>query len=1373
MEEEEEIDRVTGEFSEERSSVFSQLKPYCIELLELVQNPKKHPSSIPSLLHCLRSSPPHALYPFFDYVLFPLLLLLDVAVDCRSSQKEDSKENISTYDVPKVPQKVSDRVVEGVLQCLEELLTKCHLGSVDQMVVVLKKLTFAALLSPSEASEEFREGVIKCFKTLLLGLLPCSDQSCSCKQITGLPELMESGNLQALLTRPSKHDSRPGECLLVFLQSQTASAAVGHWLSLLLKVYIEAARGHQGSAKLRIEAFMTLRILVAKVGIADALAFFLPGVVSQFAKVLHVSKTMISGAGGSVEATNQAIRGLAEYIMIVLQDDANLSSLDSIRTGGFNSDIYESTNSFLEELRKLPIKAQRESESVAEDVNGEVIEALGQKSENIEKKRTSSGKEIGTLHVNRTREWIQKTSSHLNKLFCATLPNICVHPAKQVRKGLLVALQGLLSRCSHTLKESRLMLLECLCVLVVDVFEEVSSASQEFLVYLFSSSEKHHIEHEVAEIFSRLIAKLPTVVLGNEESLALSHAQKLLVVMYYSGPQFVMDHIQSPVTAARLLDVFAVCLSQNASFTGSLDKVMIPRRSSIGYLHSIAELKPGSLVTGNFQTIINATSSDISKATDFQVKDMRYQLETMQKKYELPRMPPWFVGSQKLYLALSGILRLVGSSLTADFRSEGHLMVITDIPLGYLRRLVSEVRVKEYSNQSWKYWCDRTGSGQLIRQASTAACILNEMIFGLSDHAVDIFTRMFQKSRMEKEEVHESHMGFDDQPHEHEISVINKSMWKISQNKSARSLLIDCIGKILHEYLSPEVWNLPIDHKSYLLQLDSEVGDISLHFFCDIAMLHQEIYIFLPKIFALCLGKDFASSGFLHSSLYLLLEKLICSNFQVRSSSDAVLHVLAAASGYPTVGQLVLANADYVIDSICRQLRHLDLNPHVPNVLAAMLSYIGVAHKVLPLLEEPMLSVSQELEILGRHQHPDLTLSFLKVILEIVKASKHEAYCLPTQAKAYLKHVESKISYMDKNSKADFGDASTPHHDTSFMKPEQWEKIMFELNDSKRYRRTVGSIAGSCLIAATPLLASVQQAACLLALDIVENGIATLAKVEEAYRCETETKEKIEEVIQSYFLYELKDTLDAAQDGTDDNRLLPAMNKIWPFLVICIQNRNPVAATKCLSLVSSVVQICGGDFFSRRFLTDGPHFWNLLSTSPFQKKPRLKDEKMPLLLPYRSTSVSLEDSVAEVTHLKVQVALLNMIADLSRNQRSASALDAVLKKVSGLVVGIACSGVVGLQDASVNALHGLASIDPDLIWLLLADVYYSKKKKDKPPPPTSDLQDLSQILPPPLSQKEFLYVQYGGQTYGFDIDFSSVETVYKKMQSLVFTNQMY
>lgn len=67
-----------------------------------------------------------------------------------------------------------------------------------------------------------------------------------------------------------------------------------------------------------------------------------------------------------------------------------------------------------------------------------------------------------------------------------------------------------------------------------------------------------------------------------------------------------------------------------------------------------------------------------------------------------------------------------------------------------------------------------------------------------------------------------------------------------------------------------------------------------------------------------------------------------------------------------------------------------------------------------------------------------------------------------------------------------------------------------------------------------------------------------LAKVEEAYRAETETKETIEEVIEYASLYQLKDYMNASDDGADENRLLPAINKIWPFCVACIRNRNPV-----------------------------------------------------------------------------------------------------------------------------------------------------------------------------------------------------------------------
>jgi len=76
------------------------------------------------------------------------------------------------------------------------------------------------------------------------------------------------------------------------------------------------------------------------------------------------------------------------------------------------------------------------------------------------------------------------------------------------------------------------------------------------------------------------------------------------------------------------------------------------------------------------------------------------------------------------------------------------------------------------------------------------------------------------------------------------------------------------------------------------------------------------------------------------------------------------------------------------------------------------------------------------------------------------------------------------------------------------------------------------------------------------------------AKVEAAYKNERQIKEAIEEALESLSLYHLKDTLVATEEGADENRLLPAANKIWPFLVTCIQNRNPVVSNPSLMFIS-------------------------------------------------------------------------------------------------------------------------------------------------------------------------------------------------------------
>jgi hypothetical protein len=77
---------------------------------------------------------------------------------------------------------------------------------------------------------------------------------------------------------------------------------------------------------------------------------------------------------------------------------------------------------------------------------------------------------------------------------------------------------------------------------------------------------------------------------------------------------------------------------------------------------------------------------------------------------------------------------------------------------------------------------------------------------------------------------------------------------------------------------------------------------------------------------------------------------------------------------------------------------------------------------------------------------------------------------------------------------------------------------------------------------------------------------------------------------------------------------------------------------------------------------------------PFQRKPNLKDERTFLQLPYRSTFIS--RGLCGRSNLKIQIVVLNMIANLSRNRRIASALEVFLKMYSSIVLGIACNDTV-------------------------------------------------------------------------------------------------
>lgn len=108
------------------------------------------------------------------------------------------------------------------------------------------------------------------------------------------------------------------------------------------------------------------------------------------------------------------------------------------------------------------------------------------------------------------------------------------------------------------------------------------------------------------------------------------------------------------MAAAQFFDNLALCLSQNSVFPGSLDKLLLERPSSVGYLRSITEMKATTFFENEKKTNVESNYHENPSSSK------------IQNEYDLPRMPPWFSSSnQKLYNALAGIIRLVSLSLIA------------------------------------------------------------------------------------------------------------------------------------------------------------------------------------------------------------------------------------------------------------------------------------------------------------------------------------------------------------------------------------------------------------------------------------------------------------------------------------------------------------------------------------------------------------------------------------------------------------------------------------------------------------------------------------------------------------------------------------
>lgn len=130
--------------------------------------------------------------------------------------------------------------------------------------------------------------------------------------------------------------------------------------------------------------------------------------------------------------------------------------------------------------------------------------------------------------------------------------------------------------------------------------------------------------------------------------------------------------------------------------------------------------------------------------------------------------------------------------------------------------------------------------------------------------------------------------------------------------------------------------------------------------------------------FALALGSDFCP--LLMTSLYPVLEKAGDATLLISQSALGTVRRLCTACSYASPRDLIINNADYLLNDVSLNLSRLGTHPHAPRVLAVMFAHSDAA--LLPLVADVVQDVLTALDL----NYEQRSLQFCSVLQSLVKA---------------------------------------------------------------------------------------------------------------------------------------------------------------------------------------------------------------------------------------------------------------------------------------------------------------------------------------------------------------------------------------------------
>ncbi|MCJ1282289.1 hypothetical protein MMC26_001612 [Xylographa opegraphella] len=399
--------------------------------------------------------------------------------------------------------------------------------------------------------------------------------------------------------------------------------------------------------------------------------------------------------------------------------------------------------------------------------------------------------------------------------------------------------------------------------------------------------------------------------------------------------------------------------------------------------------------------------------------------------------------------------------------------------------------------------------------------------------------------------------------------------------------------------------------------------------------------------------------------LYPILERIGSNNTLLREHAMTCLNIVYRSCGYASASDLIIQNADYLVNSVALKFNTFEISPQAPQVLTMMLKLCGP--RLVPYLDDVVESVFSALSRFhGYTRLAESLFGFLRTVVEVGSSASssraieqpavdHRKISRPQPTIAeVVTLVQARRSRIEASKSAPIAPGPAPHipwtdvpSPTEDDEPPEPEPTLPPAALDKTYLMTQ-----SILRLGQHYLTSPSPTLRLWLLQLTSTGCASLAHNEDAF--------------------------------------LPLINDIWPVVTQRLHDPEPyirIAATETLSTIFRTA----GDFVASRVDTEWPDLRALCTRTRAQVAAAKsgKAGRGAFAAPAQLWDALVAMLVQMVDHVSVQPGVEDELMEL---------------------LGPLVRGRADVRDA-------LERLNPDAVWLLLLreDVRSGKALDLEPP----------------------------------------------------------